>query len=317
MMIGDECMDSIIKDIRFAVRKLLRRPGFTLIAVLTLGLGIGATSGIFSAVNPVLFQPLPYPSANRIVTIWYTGGDGSLIEQAFGTYHELAQRSHSFDAVAVTKSWQPRMTGRSEPERLVGQRVSASYFRVLGVRPALGRDFDSNDDLLHGPNVVIISNELWLRRFAGDKTIVGRQVTLDDNVFDVIGVMPREFENVMAPSAELWSPLQYDMSLVTAWGHHLRMVGRLRSHLGVEQVRHELDTIAHSPVPEFPRVPWASAGKGFIVNALQDDVTAGVKPALLAVLGAVTLLLGIASINVTNLLPAPGRQRRGDIAVRA
>src|SRR5256714_2876575 len=317
MMIGDECMDSIIKDIRFAVRKLLRRPGFTLIAVLTLGLGIGATSGIFSAVNPVLFQPLPYPSANRIVTIWYTGGDGSLIEQAFGTYHELAQRSHSFDAVAVTKSWQPRMTGRSEPERLVGQRVSASYFRVLGVRPALGRDFDSNDDLLHGPNVVIISNELWLRHFAGDKTIVGHQITLDDNVFEVIGVMPRDFENVMASSAELWSPLQYDMSLGTAWGHHLRMVGRLQSHLGLEQVRRELEMIAKSPAPEFPRAPWASAAKGFSVNPLQDDVTAGVKPALLAVLGAVTLLLGTASINVTNLLLARGTQRRAEFAVRA
>jgi len=217
----------------------------------------------------------------------------------------------------VMKSWQPHMTGANEPERLVGQRVSASYFRVLGVRPALGRDFDADDDLLHGPNVVIISNELWLRRFAGDKTIVGRQVTLDDNVFDVIGVMPRDFENVMAPSAELWSPLQYDMSLGTAWGHHLRMVGRLRSHLGVEQVRRELDTIARSPVSEFPRVPWASAAKGFIVNSLQDDVTAGVKPALLAVFGAVTLLLGIASINVTNLLLARGAQRRGEFAVRA
>src|SRR5260370_21702995 len=107
------------------------------------------------------------------------------------------------------------------------------------------------------------------------------------------------------------------VSLGTAWGDRLRVVGRLRSHLGVEQVRHELDTIAHSPVPEFPRVPWASAGKGFIVNSLQDDVTAGVKPALLAVFGAVTLLLGIASINVTNLLLARGAQRRGEFAGRA
>src|SRR5207237_7075887 len=108
--------------------------------------------------------------------------------------------------------------------------------------------------------------------------------------------------------AELYSPLQYDMSLGTAWGHHLRMVGRLRSHLGVEQVRHELDTIAHSPVPEFPRVPWASAGKGFIVNRLQDDVTAGVKPALLSVFGSVTLLLGIARITVSIILLTSGLQ---------
>jgi putative ABC transport system permease protein len=310
-------MNSLFKDIRYGVRSLLKRPGFALVIILTLALGIGATTAIFSAVAPVLLEPLPYPSANRIMTIWYAGSDGSLIEQAFGTYRELAQRSQSFDSVAVMKPWQPHMIGTSEPERLIGQRVSASYFRVLGVKPALGRDFDANDDLLHGPNVVLISNKLWLRRFAGDKTIVGRQVTLDDNSFDVIGVMPRDFENVMAPAAELWAPLQYDMSLGTAWGHHLRMVGRLRSNLSVAQVRHELDTIAHSPVPEFPRVPWASAGTGFIVNRLQDDVTAAVKPALLAIFGAVTLLLAIASINVTNLLLARGAQRRSEFAVRA
>jgi putative ABC transport system permease protein len=310
-------MESLFSDIRYGVRNLIKRPGFTLIAVLTLALGIGATTAIFSAINPILLEPLPYPSANRIMTIWYAGADGSRVEQTFGTYRELAHRSQSFDAIAVMKPWQPHMTSLNEPERLVGQRVSASYFRVLGVRPALGRDFDSNDDLLHGPNVVVISNELWLRRFAGDKTIVGRQVRLDDDVFDVIGVMPRDFENVMAPSAEVWSPLQYDMSLGTAWGHHLRMIGRLRSDLGMEQVRHELDTIAHSPVSEFPRAPWASAANGFMVNRLQDDVTAGVRPALLAVFGAVILLLGIASINVTNLLLARGAQRRDEFAVRA
>ena len=310
-------MESIIKDIRFGFRNLSKNPGFTLIAVFTLALGIGATTAIFSAVNPILFEPLPYPSANRIMTIWYAGADGSRVEQAFGTYRELAQRSQSFDAIAVMKPWQPNITGTTQPERLVGQRVSASYFRVLGVAPMLGRDFDSSDDLQPGPHVAIISNAFWLRRFAGDKTIVGRQVTLDDQSFSVIGVMPPAFENVMAPSAEVWSPLQYDMSLGTAWGHHLRMIGRLRDGLRVDQVRHELDTIAHAPVPEFSRMPWASMGKGLIVNQLQDDVTAGVKPALLAIFGAVILLLGIASINVTNLLLARGTQRRGEFAVRA
>src|SRR5438309_11944736 len=181
------------------------------------------------------------------------------------------------------KSWQPHMTGTSEPERLVGQRVSASYFRVLGVRPALGRDFDSNDDLLHGPNVVIISNELWLRRFAGDKTIVGRQVTLDDNVFDVIGVMPRDFENVMAPSAELWAPLQYDMSLGTAWGHHLRTVGRLRPGISLDQATREVDGLGAAVLKERHPETYGREVK-LVAVSLQDEVTRGVKPALLAVL---------------------------------
>ena len=149
-------MESIIKDIRFGLRNLSKNPGFTLIAVFTLALGIGATTAIFSAVNPILFEPLPYPSANRIMTIWYAGADGSRVEQAFGTYRELAQRSQSFDAIAVMKPWQPNIIGTTPPERLAGQRVSASYFRVLGVAPMLGRDFDSSDDLQPGPHVAII-----------------------------------------------------------------------------------------------------------------------------------------------------------------
>src|SRR5215510_46924 len=312
----NDIMDSIIKDVRFGIRNLLKHPGFTLIAVFTMALGIGATTTIFSAVNPILFEPLPYPNAGRIMTIWYAGADGSRLEQTFGTYREVAQRSHSFDALAVMKTWQPVITGTDQPERLVGQRVSASYLQTLGVRPALGRDFDSSDDRLHGPNVAIISNEFWWRRFGGDKTIIGREITLDGNIFSIIGVMPPNFENVLAPAAEIWSPLQYEMSLGTAWGHHLRMVGRLHPGLDVKQVRRQLDTIAHRPVTEFPRMPWASIANGFIVNPLQDDVTAGIKPALLAVFGAVTLLLGIAGLNVTNLLLARGAQRRGEFALR-
>jgi putative ABC transport system permease protein len=311
-------MRTFIQDLRYGARMLLKHPGFTLIAVFTLALGIGATTAIFSAVNPVLFEPLPYPRASSIMTIWYVGADGSRVEQAFGTYREVTQRSHSFDAIAVMKPWQPTMTSAAaEPERLTGQRVSASYFQVLGVKPFLGQDFDSSEDRVNGPNVAIISNELWLRRFGGDQAIVGRQFTLDDKIYNVIGVMPRDFDNVLSPATQIWSPLQYDMSLGTAWGHHLRMIGRLRPGLGLEEAKHELDSIAHTAITDFPRVPWASIAQGFIVNPLQDDVTAGVRPALLAVFGAVTLLLGIASINVTNLLLARGAQRRAEFAVRA
>jgi putative ABC transport system permease protein len=212
------------------------------------------------------------------------------------------------------KSWQPTMTGATEPERLDGQRVSASYFKVLGVSPTLGRDFESADDQLNGPRVAILSDALWRRRFAGDKTIVGRQVTLDDDSFTVIGVMPSAFDNVLAPSADLWSPLQYDMSQGRAWGHHLRMVGRLRPGVSRDQARNDLDLISHALVQEHPR---DYGREGFIINSLQDDVTGAVKPMLLAVLGAVLLLLAIACVNVTNLLLARGAQRRGEFAMRA
>jgi predicted permease len=300
---------------------LWRKPGFTLVAALTLALGIGASTAIFSVVNPILFEPLPFPQAGRVMMIWDHGPGGSRAEVTFGSYRELAQRSRSFDALAVMRSWQPALTGVAEPERLDGQRVSASYFRVLGMSPAMGRDFDSSDDRPGGAKVAIITENLWQRRFGGNPAIIGQQITLDDASFTVIGVMPGAFENVLTPSADVWTLLQYDSSLPSfqsrEWGHHLRMAGRLRTGVEMDQASQGLDAIARAPMPEFSRPRWSSLDKGLIVMSLQDEITRGVKPALLAILGAVLLLLAIACINVTNLLLARGAQRRGEFAVRA
>jgi predicted permease len=319
-MWGGMWLDQLLQDIRYGLRFLRRGPGFTLVAVLTLALGIGASTAIFSAVNPILFAPLPYPHADRVMMIWDFAVDGSRLYPTFGTYRELVERSRSFDAMAVMRPWQPTMTGKAEPERLDGQRVSASYFQVLGVPPALGRDFDPSDDQVNGVKVVILSDGLWRRRFGSDSTIVGHQIMLDANPYTVIGVMPSGFENLLAPSAQLWTPLQYDKSLPPEgreWGHHLRMVGRLRSGVGTDQAKREFNTIARTTVMEFSRPPHASLENGLIMNSLQDDMTSGVKPALLAILGAVLLVLLIACVNVTNLLLARGAQRRGEFAMRA
>ena len=313
--------DEMIQDFRFGVRMLLKKPGFTLIAIFTLALGIGASTAIFSAVNPILFEPLPYPNSERTAMMWDFGPNGTRQEVTFGTYRELAERNSSFEAIAVMKSWQPTLTGPAEPERLNGQRVSAGYLRVLGVPPALGRDFDSSDDRLNGPKVAIISEGLWQRRCGGDHAIINSQIKLDDNSFTVIGVMPNAFENVLAPSAEIWTLLQYDSTLPSLqsreWGHHLRMAGRLKPGIRTDQAKQELDLIAQSQSAEFTRPAWASMKQGLILNSLQEEVTRGVKPALLAVLGAVFLVLAIACVNVTNLLLARGAQRRGEFAVRA
>ncbi|MBI3666720.1 MAG: ABC transporter permease [Acidobacteria bacterium] len=318
---GTRWLEDLLQDFRYAARQLRSNPGFTAVTALTLALGIGASTTIFSAVNPILFEPLPYPHAGRLMMIWDIFKD-SRSDVTFHSYRELVERNRSFDAMAVFEAWQPTMTGPAEPERLDGQSVSASYFHVLGVSPTIGRDFEATDGRFHGPKVAILSDALWRRRFGGDSTIVGRQVTLDDDSYTVIGVMPRAFENVPGPSAGIWSPMQYDTGNIREqntgeWGHHLRMVGRLRPGVSRDQAKRELDTIAHTPVPEFPRVPWASLKHGLIVNSLQDDVTRGVKPALLAILGAVMLVLLIACVNVTNLLLARGAQRRGEFAMRA
>ncbi len=317
---GTRWLEDLWQDFRYAVRTLRKRPGFTAVAIITLALGIGASTAIFSAVNPILFEPLPYPRAGRIMMIWDRGADGSRAYVTFGTFRELQQRSRSFEALAATKTCQPTLTGAADPERLDGQCVSAGYFRVLGVRPALGRDFDSSDDRVKGSKVAILSYRLWQRRFNSDGALVGRQVTLDDNLYTVIGVMPRGFEDVLLSSADVWVPLQYDASLPAEgreWGHHLRMVGRLGPGVRAEQVQGEQEAIAHTKAPEFSRPPWASMKLGFMVNSLAEEVTRGVRPALVSVLGAVLLLLAIACLNVMNLLLARGAQRQSEFAMRA
>ena len=313
-------MENLIQDLRYALRQLHKNPGFSATAVLILALGIGGTSAIFSILDGVLLEPLPYPHANRIMTIWYSGSDGERIPQAFYTYREVEERSRSFETLAVMKPWQPALSGDA-PERLDGQRVSATYFRVLGVPIELGRDFQPADDVLNGPRVVILSNGLWRRRFGGDRAILGQQIRLDDQPYAVIGVMPARFENVLSPSAEAWAPLQYDSCNVASqeareWGHHLRMIGRLRAEVGKERASADLAWIASTPVGEFPRPHFVSLSHGFTADLLQYDLTRSVKPALLAVFGAVILVLLIASVNVTSLVLARSAKRQGEIATR-
>jgi putative ABC transport system permease protein len=313
----ENLVETLLADLRYAARRLRAAPGFTAITVLTLALGIGATTAIFSAVNPILFEPLPYPQSRHIMTIWDIGPDGAPADVTFGTYRELEARNRSFERLAVLKPWQPTMQGAAEPERIDGQRVGAGYFKVLGIPPAFGQDLDLADDRLGGRNVVILSDGLWRRRFAGDRAVIGQPITLDGDDYIVVGVMPKDFENVLAPSAQLWTPLQYDMSRGNAWGHHLRMVGRLRSGVGAEEAERELDRIAGQPAAEFPRAAWAALENGLTVRPLQDDLTRGVRPALLAVFAAATVVLVLAGVNVTNLLLARGVQRRGEFALRA
>lgn len=312
--------ETLWQDFRYGLRQLEKSPGFSTTAVLVLALGIGATTAIFSALNPILFEPLPYPQADRIMMIWDTY-QGARADVTFNTYRELADRSRALETLAVSRVWQPTLTSEQEPERFDGQRVTSTYFQVLGVPPALGRDFQIADDVLHGPKVVILSDALWRRRFNGDASVLGKQVTLDGDLYSVIGVMPHGFENVLAPSTELWTPLQYSTSNINEqqtqeWGHHLHLVARLRPGISEEQARNDLTFIAHSPVPAFSRPPWASLRQGFIADSLQREITRSVKPALVAVLVAVTLMLVIACVNVTSLLLARGAQRGGEFAVR-
>jgi predicted permease len=312
----ETAVENAVADLRHAWRRLRAAPGFTAITVATLALGIGGTTAIFGAVNPILFEPLPYPHAARVMAVWDIGRDGAPLDVTFGTYRELVARSRTFERFALLRPWQPTMQGGSEPERLDGQRVSHEYFRALGVAPAFGRDFEPSDDGPGGPRVVILSHGLWRRRFGGDHSVLGRPITLDGDSYLVLGVMPAQFENVLDPLTEVWTVLQYDPGAGYAWGHHLRMVGRLRPGADPEGAGAELDGIAADPVDEFPRPAWAALTNGLTVTPLRDDLTQGVRPALLAVLAAAGIVLVLAVVNVTNLLLARGVQRRGEFALR-
>ena len=315
----ENIVGTALGDLRYALRRLRNNPGFTTISVLTLALGIGASTAVFSALNPILFESLPYPAANRIAIIADLAGDGTPVPPTFGTYIELRRRTRAFAALAAADRWQPSLMGTTEPERLHGQRVTANYLGTLGVAPNVGRDFMAGEDVPGGPNVVILSDRLVRRRFGGDPSVVGRRILLDGDEYLVIGIMPAAFSNVLAPAADIWAPLQ-EHALASfnsrEWGHHYQILGRVRSGVSLDGVRSELAAIGRTPVPEFARPSWADMSNGLSLISLRDQMAGEIRPALMAIAGAVLLLLAIACVNVTNLLLARGAQRRGEFAMR-
>ena len=314
-------VETLITDVRYALRRLRRDPVFTVVASLTLALGIGAATAIFSAVNPILFRALPYPGAERIVTISDRAPSGAAAEPTYGTYEELASRSRSFETLAATDVWHPSLTGTEEAERLQGQRVSASYFRALGVMPLTGRSFDGAEDIPGAVRVAVLSDRLVKRRFGGDNAIVGSSITLNGEPYTVVGVMAPGFIDIISPATDIWAPLQAQPRAspnAREWGHHYRIIGRLKRGVTADAARRDLASIASRLLPdEFPRVPWASLENGLLVRGLQEDVTAAARPALIAVLAAAAVLLLIACVNVANLLLARSRRRREEFALRA
>lgn len=314
-------MDTLLYDVRLSARNLRRSPGFTTVVILTLGLGIGGATSIFSVVRPVLFEPLPYPDPERLLSIEGRGDDGSAVQSTFGTYLELAGRSRTLEALAVFRPWQPTLTGGDEPVRLDAQTVSAAYFDVLDVRPALGRGFEAETDRPGGPLQVILSDGLWHGRFGADSAIVGRTLQLDGSAHVVIGVMSRTFENVTAPQARAWTLLQYDDTPVSfearEWGRHLDMIARAAPGMSVTDARGEVDEIAGDPLPDFPRPEWATLSQGLSVRPLRDATTADARPTMFVFLGAVGLLVLVTCANLTLLLLARGARRRGEFAMRA
>lgn len=302
-------------DVRYAARGLRGSPGFSAIAILTLAVGIGATTAIFSAVKPVLLQPLAYPDPDQMVTLQEFTASGERAETTFGMYQWLKERSRVLERIAVTRSWQPTLTGSGQPERLDGQRVTAGFFDVFRVRPAIGPGFDATHDVPNGPNVAVLSHALWQRRFGGDRTIVGRSISLDGGSYVVAGVMPQEFRSVLAPSADLWSLLQYDLSQGRAWGHHLSGIARLRPGITPDDASRQTNELVQTAIRELQPETYRAVA-GMEVLPLGAEVTRGVRPLLVTVTAAVVLLLIIACANVVNVMLTRAIRRRPEFVLR-
>jgi putative ABC transport system permease protein len=312
----ERAVATLVADLRYAWRGLWSSRDFSVVAVCTIAVGIGAATAIVGALRPVLFDSLPYPQAERVRAVVEWSADGDRIPGTFGMSHELGKRSRAFERMAVHAQWSPTLTSNERPERLSGQRVSASYFRTLGVAPARGRDFRDEDDRLSSAPVVIISHGLWQRSFGADSGILSRTLRLDDEDVSIVGVMPADFENVLLPGADVWRSLRYDLASGPAWGHFLGTIGRLRPGVDATVAESELNQLGAQVIADL-RPPTYGTELRMTSSTLQEDLTRDVRPASWAVLAAAGVLLLLTSVSVTNLLLARGARRRPEFALRA
>lgn len=305
----------MLKDIRYGLRSLVKHPTFTAVCVLTLALGIGANTAIFTVVNAVVLRPLPFQDSERLAMIWTTKNTNQEQPLSFADYNDLKTQTHSFSAVgAASPLWSFTLTGNGEPEPLQGMYVSASLFELLRVAPARGRIFTADEDRVGGTPVAIISQGLWERRYGADQNIVGKPIVVSGVSATVIGVMPGSFQ-FLDPAAELWLPLSQNQFASSARQVRLlSAVGRLADDTQASAANVELNTIATQWAGQYPD---SNAGVGMRVVPLHAQVTGKVRPALLLLLGAVALVLLIACANIVNLMLVRSASRQKEIAVRA
>jgi predicted permease len=309
------------QDLRHAWRSLRRTPVITATAILTLALGVGASTAVFSVVHAVLLRPLPYPEADKLVELFEANRrDGTAMRVSALNYLSWAEHSKSFKAIAAFGSIGRTLTGDGEPELLGGTVVTASLFHVLGVPPIVGRPLQPEDEHRASPRVVILGEPLWQRRFGGDHRIVGRSITLDGERHQVIGVMPATFREVGraqatgTAGAQIILPMVIDRAQENRGNHTLRVVGRLSPGVPLARARSEMAAVAAGLEQEFPAT---NANWGVRIEKLSDTtLEPDVRRSLLLVLGAVTMVFLIACANVANLMLARGTRRYPELAVR-
>jgi putative ABC transport system permease protein len=313
-------MDALLQDIRYAIRTLVRTPGFTVVAVAALALGIGANTAIFTIVNAALIEPLPFHDPDRIVVLWERNVRRPDRKNTVGpaNYIRWRERAQSFEELSGFIDRSSVLTG-GDPEEVTTQLVLGDMFRILAVPAMLGRTFTPAELSDSASNVAILSYALWQRRFSGDPGIVGRAIQLNNAATTVVGVMPPDVQVVASRSqvgkpTDLWIPYPLPAEARTPRGRSISVIGRLKPATSIQQAQAEMDTIAAGLEKEFPAF---DTGWGVRVFSLRDELAGNIRPALLLLAGAVAFVLLIACANVANLLLARGAARHREIAIRS